>query len=418
MATVLSAKSVGSIVKLNVNGASKNFIVVHQGRPSTSYDSSCDGTWLLMEDIYEKKTFSNSGNDYANSIVNTYLNDVFLGLLDSDIQSAVKSVKIPYRAGSGNSNTVTSGSSGLSAKVFLLSLIEVGFIESSSTPVEGTALDYFNDADYYKRIAYYNGSITPWWLRTPFTGNPTSANEVFVILNSGAANGTIYNNFYGVRPALVLPSTLMVSGNGTVVTNSDPTITSTSGSSGVNLGTKSAGFNFSYTVADDDGDTLTVTEKLDGVTKRSFTTSGGTYTFEAVNTTNFFKVLNGPHTLSITVNDGTETVTFTATFTKSVTTATVTLEEPLTVDGDITAAVLAVTGSIPTDANYKVEVTNNANDSSPAWQDVTNDVKLGQNIVFENTTCTNGAAFNFRITVSRGSSGTGGYLTSVTGAFQ
>ena len=210
----------------------------------------------------------------------------------------------------------------------------------------------------------------------------------------------------------------MVSDSGAIVTNSAPTITSTSGSSGVNLGTKSAGFSFSYSVADADGDTLTVTEKLDGVTKKTFTTTGGTYTFEAVNSANFFKVLNGSHTITITVSDGTETATFTATFTKSVTTATVTLEEPLTVSGDITAAVLAVTGSIPTDADYTVEVTNNANDTSPVWQDVTNEVKLSQNIIFENTTCANGAAFNFRVTVKRGSSGTGGYLTSVTGAFQ
>ena len=217
---------------------------------------------------------------------------------------------------------------------------------------------------------------------------------------------------------MVLPSTLLVSDDGTVVTNTAPTITSTSGSSGVNLGTKTAGFSLSYTVADADGDTMTVTEKLDGVTKRSFTTSGGTYTFEAVNTTNFYKVLNDSHTLTITVSDGTETTTFTATFTKSVTEASITLEEPMEVEGDITAAVLAVTGSIPTDADYTVEVTNNANDTTPVWQDVTTEVKLAQNIVFENTTCTNGAAFNFRVTVKRGSSGEGGYITSVTGAFQ
>ena len=52
MASVaLSSKAVGSIVKLNVGGVAKNFIVVHQGRPSSLYDTSCDGTWLLMEEI-------------------------------------------------------------------------------------------------------------------------------------------------------------------------------------------------------------------------------------------------------------------------------------------------------------------------------------------------------------------------------
>lgn len=87
-------------------------------------------------------------------------------------------------------------------------------------------------------------------------------------------------------------------------------------------------------------------------------------------------------------------------------------------EGDITVAILTVTGDIPADADYTVEVTNNANDSSPVWQDVTTEVKNGTNIVFENHENTNGAAFNFRITVDRGASNTGGYITGVSGAFQ
>lgn len=57
----LSAKAVGSIVKLKVNGAAKEFIVVHQGKPSSLYDDSCNGTWLLMKDIYENRVWQ-SGN--------------------------------------------------------------------------------------------------------------------------------------------------------------------------------------------------------------------------------------------------------------------------------------------------------------------------------------------------------------------
>lgn len=49
----LGAKAVGSIVKIKVNGAAKDFIIVHQGKPSSVYDDSCNGTWLLMKDIYE-----------------------------------------------------------------------------------------------------------------------------------------------------------------------------------------------------------------------------------------------------------------------------------------------------------------------------------------------------------------------------
>ena len=147
--------------------------------------------------------------------------------------------------------------------------------------------------------------------------------------------------------------------------------------------------------------------------------SGTALTFEQGSTAeNFQRILNGSHTIQITANDGKESTSMNATFTKSVTSATVTLTTPLAVDGDITVAVLQVTGSIPDDATFKVEVTNNANDPSPVWQDATVEVKKGVNIVFTNSEATNGAAFNFRVSVNRGASGTGGYIEAISGAFQ
>lgn len=95
-----------------------------------------------------------------------------------------------------------------------------------------------------------------------------------------------------------------------------------------------------------------------------------------------------------------------------------TLTTPLAVDGDITVAILQVSGSIPNDSAFKAEATNNALDDSPVWQDVTAEVRKGMNIVFENQTASAGAAFNFRISVERGASGEGGYIDSVSGAFQ
>ena len=56
----LGSKAVGSIVKLKVGGAAKEFIVVHQGKPSSIYDESCKGTWLLMKDIYENRKWHSS----------------------------------------------------------------------------------------------------------------------------------------------------------------------------------------------------------------------------------------------------------------------------------------------------------------------------------------------------------------------
>ena len=419
---LLSTKAVGSVIKLNVNGSAKEFIVVHQGKPSSLYDDSCNGTWLLMKDIYENRAWHSSDvNKLESSTIHSYLNSTFLNLFDSNIRDAIKQVKLPYRKNGGSGGTDQSGANGLSAKIFLLSGYEVGWTTSDSSyfPVDGAKLDYFtaSSGGNSKRIAYLNGSAANWWLRSPHTYN---TNNVWYVLTNGSYNNYYASFSYGVRPALVLPSTLLVSDDGTVSTNTPPTITSTSGASGVNLGSKTSAFSFQYTPSDADGDTLTVVEKLDGVTKktRPNIASGTKLTFECASTAaEFQKILNGSHTITIEVSDGKASATFTATFTKAVHQATITLKTPLAVAGDITAAVMSVVGDIPAGATYKVEATNNAKDANPVWQDVTAEVKSGANIVFENKTAANGAAFNFRITVARGTSA-GGYISGVSGAFQ
>lgn len=420
---LLSTKAVGSTVKLTVNGKAREFIVVHQGKPSSVYDESCNGTWLLMKDIYENRVWQSGNiNKYESSDIHSYLNNTFLKLFDSNIQGAIKQVKLPYRKNGGSGGTTQQGANGLPCKIFLLSAPEVHYEHSYIDSGEGAVLSYFascvtNNADS-KRVAYLNGSAAYWWLRSPGTDD---ADHVWYVRTNGNCNSSSNaSDSLGIRPALVLPSTLLVSDDGTVSTNTPPTITSTSGASGVNLGSKTAAFSFKYTPNDADGDKLTVTEKLDGVVKktRPNVTSGTQLTFECASTAaEFQKILNGSHTITIEVSDGKASATFTATFTKAVHKATITLKTPLAVSGDITAAVMSVVGQIPAGAVYKVEATNNAKDTSPVWQDVTAEAKSGANIVFKNKTAVNGAAFNFRITVERGTSA-GGYISGVSGAFQ
>lgn len=234
---------------------------------------------------------------------------------------------------------------------------------------------------------------------------------------------TTYGHTYswGYLPCFTLPETLYIDKDGFATENQPPEVTSDVGESGAALGEKNAPFDFNYTVTDADGDTLTVTEKLDGsaTATRTGVASGTALTFEqTADAAGFQRVLNGSHTLTVEVSDGKGSTSLNATFVKSVTSASVTLTTPLTVEGDITVAVLQVTGSIPDDATFKVEVTNNANDPSPVWQNVTAEVQKGVNIVFTNSTAANGAAFNFRVSISRGASGTGGYIEAVSGAFQ
>ena len=419
----LGTKAVGSIVKIKVNGAAKDFIIVHQGLPSSAYDDSCTGTWLLMKDSYNyMKWNATDENNYASSDINSWLNGTFYNLIDADIRAVIKQVKIPYHDSSYYGGTLHTGANGLNTKVFLLSGIEVGWTNRTNEyfPNDGAKLSYFlagtGTNENKKRVAYRNGSAQDWYLRSPRIIN-TSSNNVWKVADDGSYDYDNCANSNDIRPAFILPSTLVVSDDGTVSTNTAPAINASS----TNLGKQNAPFNFAYTVTDADGDTLTVTEKLDGKTTATRTgiASGTALTFGQGSTAeNFQRILNGSHTIQITANDGKDSTSLNATFTKSVTSASVTLAEPLTVEGDITVAVLQVTGSIPDDAVFKAEVTNNANDPSPVWQDATTEVQKGVNIVFENKTATAGAAFNFRVSVERGASGEGGHIEAVSGAFQ
>lgn len=211
--TPIGSLAVGSKIKLNVNSVAEEFLIVHQGLPSSIYDASCDGTWLLMKDIYNNGKWSSSNNKYAGSSVVTYLSSTFLGLLDSKIRSAIKQVKIPYCVG-GGSTTIMSGANGLSCEVFLLGGYEIGWTTSvnSGIPVDGAKLDYFESGTgtsaVNKRIAKLNGSAGNWWLRSPYG---SSTYLVCHVLTGGGYTRTEYTYSYGIRPAFILPSDFLLS---------------------------------------------------------------------------------------------------------------------------------------------------------------------------------------------------------------
>lgn len=185
------------------------------------------------------------------------------------------------------------------------------------------------------------------------------------------------------------------------------------------LGDKSEGFTISYTVTDAENQTVNVTEKAGGMTNRTYqATLGQSNTFQITGAF-FQKILNGKQTAEIIATDSSgASTTLALTFTKKVHKAVITLSEPLAVENQITVCIIKVLGNIPADAAYKVEVTNNAADDAPAWEDATQDAKLGRNHVFVNKTQVNGWKFAFRVTAERGESQAAGYITSVQGGFQ
>ena len=219
--TPISEIPVGNTVKIAVNGTLRDFLIVHQGLPSSLYDDSCNGTWLLMKDIYEKRQWHSSFvNKLESSDIHTYLNSTFLNLFDSNIKAAIKQVKIPYRKNGGSGGSDQSGANGLACKIFLLSGYEIGFTTSDNSyfPVDGAKLSYFESGTglsaLRKRVAYLNGSASNWLLRSPYTEN---AIGVWGVDDYGNFKADVTVNSHGIRPAFILPSDTPVSDDGTII---------------------------------------------------------------------------------------------------------------------------------------------------------------------------------------------------------
>ena len=226
MATQLGNMAVGSIVYLNENGSPVPYLIVHQGLPSSIYDASCNGTWMLRQNIVENQSWSsNNVNKLEQSNIQSWLNSSMLSKYDSNIQNVIKQVKIPYRQNGGLGGIDRTGSNGLTCKIFLLSGYEVGWSSSNtpSIPIDGAKLSYFlsglSASARTKRIAYFNSNATFWWLRSP---DIDFTDYVWAISSSGYQNDIFASDQIGTRPAFIMPTNLIVDDSSNVTANAVP----------------------------------------------------------------------------------------------------------------------------------------------------------------------------------------------------
>ena len=218
MAQKLGEASVGTIVKMNIDGKPINFRIIQQGLPSSgNYDSSCDGTWVQTQDIYSKQNWGGYVETvyYQNAAVNSWLNNTFVPMFDADIQGVSKQVKIPCE---GSYHRVTS----VSCKSFLLSATEFGFTSGGQNAflVLGATLDYFVGGSNQKRIANYNGSPDSHWTRSQ---DAIVANDALCVNTYGTYEEQLMYDKLGVCPVLILPQSLYIDDNDFVVINQPPT---------------------------------------------------------------------------------------------------------------------------------------------------------------------------------------------------
>lgn len=342
------------------------------------------------------------------------------------------SYKYQYTTWSGSYSKVQTGS----ANFFSLSAIELNMATDYYTKglADGSALS----AVARTRVGYIiTASDTSFWTRSTDTrssgyhkedgDNVYDYDYYYAVV--GASGSSIsfskfdrYKTSLATLPCFTLPETLYIDKDGFPTVNQPPEVTSDVGASGAKLGEKNAPFTVGYTVTDGDGDPMTITEKVNGVelAVRESVATGTELTVQCLSEKALFQqILNGENTLTLEVDDGKTTTEWTATFTKNVTRAVLSLTQPLTADDTITVAALTLEGSFPADMSLTVELTNNGLDDSPAWENCT-DIQRGESRAFvhhafANKTAAKGAAFNYKVTITRGASGVGGTITMIGG---
>ena len=220
--TKLAQAAPGTVVKTNYNGVPTNFVVLHQGKPSPIYDDSFNGGAIMrFESIPENYQWTTTGtNDYAASGVQAHIQE-YVQYFDPDIQSNIKTVKIPYRPGAGSSATVNSGANGLECQMYLLSVSELG-ITQGNVPVDGAKLDYYlagtgTDAQK-KRVANLNGAPARYNTRSPYVNAPATTAGIWEV-QAGGNIATIHTgSAFGALTAFVLDANaLEIDETGTLV---------------------------------------------------------------------------------------------------------------------------------------------------------------------------------------------------------
>lgn len=192
-------------------------------------------------------------------------------------------------------------------------------------------------------------------------------------------------------------------------------------------------FEFQFTPTDPDNDSMTLTETLCELNedmnisylydnKETSDISSGlqrTNTF-LTDGDNFLKIaLDKKCGVVLRLEDEYDMVSkqYIVTFKKVVDEVTITMKNPMRIDGDISEAVIILYGYFPQDAIITIKATNGANDDEVIWQDVTEDVLAGRTFYF-NSVAQKGAAFNFELYAKRGASKESGYIDTIIGAFE
>lgn len=324
----LSTKALGSVITLNENGTAAEFVVACH-----NYETGLNGagrTLLVRKTSLEDKqrwdnVDSTTDLHWDKAYLKSWLEGTYATRLDEEIRRNIGKTKYHY------DDPAYGGTEQAEGSVFLLSAYELSgekYYEDGSTKLDDTvlrALESGGGSPWWTRSTYPNShkedgdSMVNYWFTRVCLYGTGFANSEWSIYESGFPDAG-YDSTATIRPCLTLPGTMRVdesgSGSGSVKENRPPRIECELQNGG-SMGARSKGFDFTYTVYDEDADSLRVTEYLNGTLRRQFYARNGQQTVFALDD-NAFEQLAAEknHTIRIQVYDGTDSAEWTQTFYK------------------------------------------------------------------------------------------------------
>ena len=190
-----------------------------------------------------------------------------------------------------------------------------------------------------------------------------------------------------------------------IKTNSGPVITLTGEK---DLGKLTSKPTIEYSVSDNEGDEVTITEFLNGNIIKTFTAVLG-QKYSITLTDDFWITCNGKeNTITISAEDSNKTTTYEyVTFSRKVDKIQFTTKYPIETSTAASKIIVTPQWDI-TNATGKVEACNNGFDNSPTWEDITSMVTACRPYVFINSTKTaNKWGIKIRITITKNEGYTG-----------
>ena len=219
---------IGTVINININNTIYEAVVVHKGNPDPSmYDASCNGVWVWLK--RSGFSFSSGGRDDVTYSFDRYnrefdeseafycCNTLVYNRLKSatpSFASLIKSVKVPYADNS--KGKVLTLSQGVSAFVFPLSLIELGYSPDSDIPKDGAKLSYFNtDADRISAGTDHYQTKGPYVTRTVSMSDVSKSYRI-----NGYGQKYIERKYIvaSLSPAFILPYDVKLNDDNYIIT--------------------------------------------------------------------------------------------------------------------------------------------------------------------------------------------------------